>query len=253
MQRRPKWSKLEIVILVIIVVTAGLGARSWMFERRLDELRKKPKVLIYEMYPAAWPGGLTEMTEFLSKLAKLGEIDYIWLTPCYPSGGVDGGYDITDYRAIDPQYGMMADFDRFVDTANDLGMEVVMDLVLNHTSDQHPWFEKSLQGEALYDDYYLWSDKDLGWGTMFDGSSAFEWSEERQQYYCHIYNKSQPDLNWDNPQVLKEFQEIVDFWTLEHGVAGFRIDSVQLIGKNFSRTWLSREKLGTVAGLLKYY
>lgn len=229
-----------------------LLARNWLIERRLNELRGRPKVLIYEMYPAAWPGGLPEMTEHLERIAKLG-VDYVWLAPCYPSGGTDGGYDVTDFVAIDPTYGTIEDFDAFVQTANDLGIEVVMDLVLNHTSDKHPWFEKSVKGEEPYADYYLWSEKDLGWGTMFDGSTAFEWNETRQEYYCHIYHKSQPDLNWDNPDVIDEFQKIIDFWTDEHGVAGFRVDSVQLIGKDFTKTRLPRKMLGTVAGLLKYY
>lgn len=192
------------------------------------------------------------MTEHLERIAKLG-VDYVWLSPCYPSGGVDGGYDVTDFMAIDPTYGTMEDFDAFVRTAKDFGMEVVMDLVLNHTSNQHQWFEKSVKRDGPYEDYYLWSDKDLGWGTMFDGSAAFEWNVERQQYYCHIYHKAQPDLNWDNPNVIREFQKIIDFWTVTHDVAGFRIDSVQLIGKDFSKTWLPRKVVGTVAGLLKYY
>lgn len=249
-RRRKQW--LRFFGAVIVVFAMFLTIQNYFEERRLNELRNKPKILIYEMYPASWPGGFPAMTEHLSRVAEL-QVDYVWLTPCFPSGGVDGGYDITDFTAIDPVYGTMEDFDNFVRTANELGMKVVMDLVLNHTSDQHEWFQKSVAGETPYKDYYLWSDKDLGWGTMFDGSSAFEWNEQRSQFYCHIYHKSQPDLNWDNPAVVSEFEQIIDFWTLEHGVDGFRIDSVQLIGKNFSKTHLSRDMFGTVAGLLKYY
>ncbi len=244
-----RWIFAAVAIGMIAVV---LLVRNGLIERRMDELRNEPKVLIYEMYPAAWSGGLPEMTEHLERIAKL-DVDYVWMAPCYPSGGVDGGYDVTDFVAIDPRYGTMEDFDTFVRVANEHGIGVVMDLVLNHTSDQHPWFQRSLKGEAPYAGYYLWSETDLGWGTMFDGSSAFEWSEERQAYYCHIYHKSQPDLNWDNSSVVEEFQRIIDFWTIEHNVAGFRVDSVQLIGKDFSKTWLPRNVVGTVAGLLKYY
>lgn len=240
------------IVVAVAVITVILLTRNWLIERRLDDLRGEPKVLIYEMYPAAWPGGLPEMMEHLERIAKL-DVDYVWLAPCYPSGGTDGGYDVTDFVAIDPKYGTMEDFDAFVKRADELQMKVVMDLVLNHTSDQHPWFEKSVKGEAPYTDYYLWSDKDLGWGTMFDGSSAFEWCEKRQQHYCHIYHRTQPDLNWDNPDVVEEFQKIIDFWTLEHQVAGFRVDSVQLIGKDFTKTLFPRSAMGTVAGLLKYY
>lgn len=250
-KRRQRW--LVFLMTICAIFMATLGFKNYQEERRLNELRNAtPKTLIYEMYPAAWPGGFPAMTRHLERVAEL-QADYVWLAPCYPSGGVDGGYDVTDFVAIDLAYGTMEDFDEFVRTAEELGMSVVMDLVLNHTSNQHEWFQKSLAGELPYRDYYLWSVKDLGWGTMFDGSSAFEWSEQRQQYYCHIYHKSQPDLNWDNPAVLAEFEKIIDFWTLEHGVKGFRIDSVQLIGKKFVKTHLSREMFGTVAGLLNYY
>lgn len=212
------------------------------------------KILIYEMYPLSWvdQGGFRGMTAHLARIQDL-NIDYIWLAPFYPSGGIDGGYDITDYTAVDPRLGTIEDFDHFVAEAAKLNIQVITDLVLNHTSDQHPWFQRSITGDPKYADYYHWSDEDLGWGTMFDGSSAFTWDAERQQFYSHIYNTSQPDLNWDNPAVRTEFQDIIDYWTLEHGVAGFRIDSVQLIGKNFSKTILPRKQLGTVAGLLKYY
>lgn len=242
------WCFWAIVMAILLTV----ATKNYLTERRLEALRDEPKVLIYEMYPRAWSGGLPAMTAHLPRVAAL-QADYVWLTPCFPSGGTDGGYDITDYTAIDPALGTMEDFDTFVRTANELGIKVVLDLVLNHTSDQHEWFQKSVAGEEPYADYYLWSDQDLGWGTMFDGSSAFEWNEQRAQYYCHIYHKSQPDLNWDNPQVRQEFKRIIDFWTDEHGVDGFRIDSVQLIGKDFSKTLLSRGQFGTVAGLLKYY
>jgi len=243
---------LGILFALVLVVAVNTLVRDDLLERRLDALRKEPRILIYEMYPSSWPGGFAEMTEHLERVAAL-KTDYVWLTPCYLSGGTDGGYDVKDYVSVDPAYGTMEDFDRFVQRADELGMKVVMDLVLNHTSDQHEWFQKSLEGKEPYSDYYLWSDEDLGWGTMFDGSSAFEWSDARRQYYCHIYHKSQPDLNWDNPDVVAEFERIIDFWTLEHGVAGFRVDSAQLIGKDFAKTLLSRDKFGTVAGLLKYY
>ena len=239
-----------IIMAIFGLFIATLLIRNWMSERRLDELRKmNPKALIYEMYTPSWSGGFKQMSEHLERIAKL-DVDYVWLTPCYPSGGFDGGYDVTDYFSIDPKYGNMSDFDSFVEKANELGIKVVMDLVLNHTSTQHVWFQKSLQKIKPYD---LWSDEDLGWGTMFDGTSAFEWREERQEFYCHIYNKNQADLNWNNPAVLLEFQNIIDFWVKEHGVAGFRIDSAQLIYKDFSSTVLPRDAVGTVAGLLKYY
>lgn len=243
---------MKLVALATACAATVTLADKIVKEVKWAPLRKEEKILIYEMYPRAWPGGLPEMTEHLYRLKAL-QVDYVWLAPCYPSGGVDGGYDITDYQAIDPQFGTLEDFDTFVRTADSLGIKVVMDLVLNHTSDQHLWFQESLKGDPKYSDYYLWSDEDLGWGTMFDGSPAFEWAEERGQFYCHIYHQAQPDLNWDNPAVMQEFQEIINLWTEEHGVAGFRVDSAGLIGKDFSKTYLPRDAVGTVAGLLHYY
>ena len=238
--------------LFIIGIAATIAYNLWA-RWGLDEVDDQ-KLLLYEMYPLSWvdQGGFRGMTAQLDHIQDLG-IDYIWLAPFYPSGGVDGGYDITDYTDVDPNLGTVEDFDHFVEEANKLNIRVITDLVLNHTSDQHPWFQLSASGDPKYADYYHWSDEDLGWGTMFDGSSAFTWHAKRQQFYSHIYNTSQPDLNWDNPDVRAEFQDIIDFWTLEHGVAGFRIDSVQLIGKNFTKTILPREQLGTTAGLFKYY
>jgi len=244
--------RLELVALAAVCATVATVADKAVKEAKWAPLRRAEKILIYEMYPRSWAGGLPEMTEHLYRLKAL-QVDYVWLAPCYPSGGVDGGYDITDYQAIDSQLGTIEDFDNFVRTADSLGMKVVMDLVLNHTSDQHPWFQKSAAGDPQYADYYLWSDTDLGWGTMFDGSPAFEWNETRGQFYCHIYNRAQPDLNWENPAVMNEFQEIIDFWTNEHGVAGFRVDSAGLIGKDFSRAYLPRGIVGTAAGLPHYY
>src|SRR5574344_919022 len=242
----------RIIAVLLVFVVVIWSVKNYFLERGLNTMKKQPKILIYEMYPSSWPGGFPAMTNYLKRVAAL-NVDYVWLAPCYLSGGVDGGYDVVDYTSIDPNYGTMKDFDNFVQRANELGIGVVMDLVLNHTSNQCEWFKRSVKGEAPYDNYYLWSDEDLGWGTMFDGSSAFEWNEQRQQFYCHIFHKSEPDLNWDNPNVMAEFDKIIDFWTLKHGVAGFRVDCAQLISKKFTRTILPRNQFGTVAGMLKYF
>lgn len=203
------------------------------------------------MYPTSW-GNFRKMAEHLPMVKSL-MVDYIWVNPCFLSPWVDGGYDIADYMAIDPRFGSMEDFDFFVSEAKKLGIGILLDLVMNHTSTEHRWFKKSVENDPKYRDYYVWTDEDLGWGNNFDGRSAFEFNGEREKYYLHLFNKGQADLNWQNPDVLQEFQKIIDFWTLEHGVAGFRLDVAQYLGKNLTRTFLPRSIFSTVAGFLKYY
>lgn len=210
----------------------------------------QPKVLIYQMYPRVWDG-FGAMTEHLQYVQALG-VDYVWLSPCYPSGGVDGGYDVTDYCAIDPAIGTMEEFDEFVAAAATRGIKVLLDLVLNHTSTQHPWFEKSRQNLEPWADYYLWSEDDLGWNNMFDGTPAFKKDATRGEYYLHLFHETQADLNWRCPKVRNEFHKIVDFWTKEHHVAGFRLDVPTLIAKHMSSTMVPR-RFGRAAGLTHYY
>lgn len=201
-------------------------------------IKVKWKTLIYQLYPAAWPGGLRQMAEFLPRIKALGA-DYVWLSPCYESPWIDGGYDISDYESIHPRFGTLSDFDDFVRTANSLGLQVLMDLVLNHTSTEHIWFKKSVERKELrYLNYYHWEDRDLGWHNIFDGGPAFEWNPERRQFYLHLFHPTQADLNWDTPAVLTEFQKIIDFWTLDHGVGGFRLDVAQFLGKIMHRAIL---------------
>jgi alpha-glucosidase len=196
--------------------------------------------VIYEIYPRSFQdsngdgiGDLNGITERLDYLQKLG-IDAIWLTPIYPSPQVDFGYDISDYDNIDPQYGTLADFDRLVAEAHKRHIGIIMDLVLNHTSDQHPWFKES---ESSRDnpkaDWYMWHDPKMvnghreppnNWESVF-GHSAWQWDPARQQYYYHRFYIQQPDLNWNNPAVRKAMYDVERFW-IGHGVAGFRLDAI---------------------------
>jgi alpha-glucosidase len=196
--------------------------------------------VIYEIYPRSFQdsngdgiGDLNGITERLDYLQKLG-IDAIWLTPIYPSPQVDFGYDISDYTNIDSQYGTLADFDRLVAEAHKRHIGIVMDLVLNHTSDQHPWFKESESSRTnAKADWYMWHDPKMvdghreppnNWESVF-GHSAWQWDPARQQYYYHRFYIQQPDLNWNNPAVRKAMYDVERFW-IQHGVAGFRLDAI---------------------------
>jgi alpha-glucosidase len=198
--------------------------------------------VVYEIYPRSFQdsngdgiGDLNGITQRLDYLEKLG-IDAIWISPCYPSPQVDFGYDISDYEAIDPQYGTMADFDRLVAEAKKHHIRILMDMVMNHSSDKHKWFEESRSSKTNpYRNWYVWKDgkgetaTDKGqppnnWQSVF-GHSAWEWDEKTRQYYYHKFYIQQPDFNWTNPKVEKAFDDILNFW-MKKGVAGFRFDAI---------------------------
>jgi len=179
-------------------------------------------------------GDLQGVYEKLSYIASLG-VDGIWFSPIYPSPNADFGYDISDYKNIHPDYGTLDDFIKVLGRAHELGLKVIMDLVVNHTSDEHPWFIESRKGkDNPYSDYYIWRDSKNGklpnnWDSLFEGK-AWEYCPERDQYYLHIFAKKQPDLNMDNPKVREEVKSIMRFW-LDLGVDGFREDVITYISK----------------------
>ena len=193
--------------------------------------------VIYEIYPRSFQdsdgdgiGDIKGITSRLDYLEDLG-INAIWITPMYPSPGVDYGYDISDYTAIDPVYGTMEDFDRLVAEAQKHNIRVIMDYVINHTSDQHAWFKESASSKTNPKrDWYIWRDgKGPGlppnnWQSWF-GHSAWTLDPKTNQYYYHYFYTQQPDLNWRNPEVHKAMDGVLEFW-MNHGVAGFRIDAV---------------------------
>ena len=198
--------------------------------------------VIYEIYPRSFQdsngdgiGDLNGITQRLDYLKDLG-VDAIWLTPCYPSPQVDFGYDISDYKNIDPRYGTLKDFDRLVAEAGKRHIRVIMDMVMNHTSDKHEWFMQSRSSRGNpYRDWYMWHDgkgetaTDKGappnnWQSYF-GHSAWQWDSGTRQYYYHKFYIQQPDLNWDNPKVHEAFKDIIGFW-LKRGVGGFRFDAI---------------------------
>ena len=174
-------------------------------------------------------GDLYGVYDRLEYIKSLG-VDGIWFSPIYPSPNADFGYDISDYRNIHPDYGTLGQFRKVLDKAHSLGLKVIMDLVVNHTSDEHPWFQESRKGkDNPYSDYYIWRDKPNNWDSLFEGK-AWEYDERRGQYYLHIFAKKQPDLNMDNPKVREEVKGILRFW-LDMGVDGFREDVINFISK----------------------
>lgn len=193
--------------------------------------------IIYEIYPRSFGdtngdgiGDLNGITEHLDYLKELG-VDAIWITPFYPSPQVDFGYDISDFRGVDPQFGTMADFDRMQAEANKRGIRIIVDFVLNHTSDQHPWFIESKSSRTNSKaNWYVWNDgKPNGqppnnWQSIF-GHSAWEYVDARKQYYYHAFYKEQPDLNWHQKDVRNAMFDVTRFW-MQKGVSGFRLDAV---------------------------
>ena len=200
------------------------------------------KTIAYEIYPKSFydtaaqgTGTIAGITAKLDYLASLG-VGAIWITPCYKSPMVDNGYDVEDYRQIDPSFGTMADMDELIAEGNEKGVRVVMDLVFNHTSEQCAWFKESRKSrDNAYADWYIWRDArpdgsaPTNWRSIF-GGSAWQWCEERQQYYLHTFAPQQPDLNWENPDVRRALIDIANFWA-DKGVGGFRIDAITYIKK----------------------
>ncbi len=200
------------------------------------------EAVVYQIYPRSFLdsngdgiGDLRGIISRLDYLKKLG-IDVIWMSPVYQSPNDDNGYDISDYQAIMEEFGTMEDFDELLLEAHKRGLKIVMDLVVNHTSDEHEWFVEIRKGkDNPYGDYYIWRDgKEDGsapnnWGACF-GGSAWQFDEERGQYYLHLFSKKQPDLNWDNPTVRKAVFDMMNWWC-QKGIDGFRMDVISMISK----------------------
>ena len=200
--------------------------------------------VIYQIYPRSFAdsngdgiGDLNGITEHLDYLKELG-IDVIWLSPVYQSPNDDNGYDISDYRAIMKEFGTMDDFDRMLQEAHKRGIKIVMDLVVNHTSDEHAWFVESRKSkDNPYRDYYIWKEGKDGkepnnWGSNF-GGSAWQYDEATDMYYLHCFSKKQPDLNWENEKVREAVYDMMTWWC-EKGIDGFRMDVINMISKDQS-------------------
>lgn len=196
--------------------------------------------IVYQIYPKSFRdsdgdglGDLPGVIEKLDYLQELG-VDYLWLTPVYPSPQNDNGYDVADYCAIDPRFGTMEDMERLIAESEKRGLKVMLDMVFNHTSTDHEWFRKALAGEKEYQDYYIFREGTAdqfptNWQSKF-GGPAWEYVPALRKWYLHLYDVTQADLNWENPRVREELKNVIRFWK-EKGVKGFRFDVVNLISK----------------------
>ena len=197
--------------------------------------------VIYQVYPRSFfdsngdgVGDIQGIIQKLDYLENLG-IDAIWLSPVYKSPQDDNGYDISDYQDIDSLFGNLQDMDQLIQEAGKKNIRIIMDLVLNHTSDEHPWFLEAKKGkDNPYHDYYVWRDGEEGTypnelKSAFSGP-AWQWVPECGQYYLHQFSKKQPDLNWENPKLRQEIYKMINWW-IDRGVGGFRLDVIDLIGK----------------------
>jgi oligo-1,6-glucosidase len=205
--------------------------------------------VVYQVYPRSFAdsdgdgvGDLPGLLAHLDYIADLG-VDVVWLSPVYRSPQEDNGYDISDYQDVDPLFGSLDDLDDVIQAVHQRGMKLIMDLVVNHTSDEHPWFVDSRSArDSAHADWYFWRDARAGtiggqpgaepnnWGSVFSGS-AWQWVAERQQYYLHLFAAKQPDLNWDNRQVRDAVFAMMNWW-LDRGIDGFRMDVINFISKD---------------------
>jgi glycosidase len=198
------------------------------------------EAVVYQVYPRSFQDsggdgvgdipGLRRRVDYLDALG----VDVVWLCPVYDSPQADNGYDVRDYRAIDPQFGTMADWEGLLSDLHDRDIRLVMDLVVNHTSDEHEWFQRSRRREDGYEDFYYWRDGDPdeppnNWGS-FMGGSAWTYDDVREQWYLHLFDEKQPDLNWRSPAVRDAVADLVTWW-LETGIDGFRVDAINVISK----------------------
>jgi len=192
--------------------------------------------VVYQIYPKSYKdttgngiGDFRGIIEKIPYLAKLG-VDMVWLNPFYPSPQRDNGYDISDYMAVDPLFGDMADFEEMVRIGKEYKIDFMLDMVLNHCSTEHEWFQKALAGDQYYQDFFFIQDQPTDWQSKF-GGSAWAPFGDTGKYYLHLFDETQADLNWRNPNVRKELFKVVNFWR-DKGVKGFRFDVINLIGKD---------------------
>ncbi|MDF9503360.1 alpha,alpha-phosphotrehalase [Bacillus cereus] len=214
------------------------------------------KSVVYQIYPKSFnsyynkeTGDIKGVTEKLDYLKELG-VDYIWLTPIYQSPQNDNGYDVSDYYSIDPSYGTMEEFEELLAEAKVRNIEIMLDIVVNHSSTEHKWFKEAKEDKnSPYRNYYIWRDEKNNWQSKF-GGSAWKYDEKTEQYYLHLFDETQADLNWENEQLREEVYDMMRFW-LDKGVTGFRLDVINLISKD--QCFLNDEGSTATSDGRKYY
>ena len=236
-----EYAALIVFILALFSAVSSLAQNTSTQNQPVDAEGHQwwQHAVFYEIYPRSFAdsnndgvGDLNGITSKLGYLKQLG-VDAIWISPCFPSPQVDFGYDVSDYENIDPMYGTLKDFDRMQQEAKQHGIHIILDFVMNHTSDKHPWFVDSRSSrKSAHRDWYIWRDGKAGhppnnWESTF-GGSAWQWDAKTRQYYYHFFYVQQPDLNWRNPAVEKAMFDVTRWW-YQRGVSGFRLDAVDTL------------------------
>ncbi|WP_377866873.1 alpha,alpha-phosphotrehalase [Bacillus sp. R86525] len=214
------------------------------------------KSVVYQIYPKSFnsyynkeTGDIKGVTEKLDYLKELG-VDYIWLTPIYESPQNDNGYDVSDYYSIDPSYGTMEEFEELLEEAKARDIEIMLDIVVNHSSTEHKWFKEAKEDKnSPYRNYYIWRDEKNNWQSKF-GGSAWKYDEKTEQYFLHLFDETQADLNWENEKLREEVYDMMRFW-LDKGVTGFRLDVINLISKD--QSFLNDDGSTATSDGRKYY
>lgn len=207
-----------------------------MHKNNKDNVPWWQSAVFYQIYPKSFQDsnhdGIGDIKGIISRLPYLHQlgIDAIWLSPIYSSPNVDNGYDIDNYYEILAEFGTMKDVEQLIAKAKTFGIQIIMDLVVNHTSDQHPWFLEAEKGNKKYQDYYVWQKEPPNDLQSFFGGTAWAFNEKQNRYYLHLFSKNQPDLNWENPNMREDIWKMMRFW-IDKGIGGFRLDVIDLIGK----------------------
>ena len=257
---------LKITIIISLLLTVNMSKSQVVEAKNVLEIDKKwwKEAVIYQIYPRSFKDsdgdGIGDLKGIISKLDYLKSlgIDAIWLSPIYESPNDDNGYDISDYRGIMKDFGSMQDFDLLLKGMHERGIKLIMDLVVNHSSDEHQWFKQARSSrDNKYRNYYYWWPAEKGtppyrWSWFDVNSNAWKYDAQTDSYYLHYFSAKQPDLNWNNPEVRSEIYDMMKFW-LNKGIDGFRLDAFQFASKDPSFPELPKEIIGHPLEIIKYY
>jgi oligo-1,6-glucosidase len=257
---------INITFIITLIVSFNMTKAQVVVAKKSPEMEKNwwKEAVIYQIYPRSFKDsngdGIGDLKGIISKLDYLKSlgIDAVWLNPIYESPNDDNGYDISDYRGIMKDFGTMQDFDVLLKGMHDRGIKVIMDLVVNHSSDENYWFQESRKSrDNKYRNYYYWWPAEKGtppyrWSWFDVNSNAWKYDAQTDSYYLHYFSAKQPDLNWNNPELRKEIYDMMKYW-LDKGIDGFRLDAFQFASKDPSFPELPKEIVGKPLEIIKYY
>lgn len=257
---------IKITLIIILLLSVNMSKSQVVVANNSPEIDKKwwKEAVIYQIYPRSFKDsdgdGIGDLKGIISKLDYLKSlgIDAIWLSPIYESPNDDNGYDISDYRDIMKDFGTMQDFDLLLKGMHDRGIKLIMDLVVNHSSDEHEWFKQARSSrDNKYRNYYYWWPAEKGtppyrWSWFDVNSNAWKYDATTDSYYLHYFSAKQPDLNWNNPEVRTEIYDMMKYW-LDKGIDGFRLDAFQFSSKDPSFPELPKEIIGHPVEIIKFY